>query len=70
MNENTIIVHIIKDSDILLYFGTHRNSESIFEKNIFANYKPNAYKYTESKANSVLKELESVGWKNLSLVQV
>lgn len=70
MNKNTIIAHKIEDSDIVLYFGTHRNSESIFQKNIFANYKPNAYKYSESEANSVLKELESVGWKNLLLVQV
>lgn len=42
-----------------LWFGTHRNDNMDFEKNIFGGWKPNAYLLSKEVASKICKEYDA-----------
>lgn len=39
-----------------LWYGTHRNEDMNFQRNIFASFKPNAYNLSKKEAEEVCKK--------------
>ncbi len=54
---SSFILFRIYGKDLKCWYGTHRNENQEFQKNIFSNYKLNAYRYTKEEAQSLSKEL-------------
>lgn len=70
-NKNTTIPQCVQTSvnirfilfrvygkDLKCWYGTHRNENGNFEKNIFSSYKPNSYKYSLEEAKILSENLE------------
>lgn len=54
---SSFILFRIYGKDLKCWYGTHRNENHEFQKNIFSNYKLNAYRYTKEEAEKLSKEL-------------
>ena len=54
---SSFILFRIYGKDLKCWYGTHRNENQEFQKNIFSNYKLNAYRYTKEEAEILSKEL-------------
>jgi hypothetical protein len=55
---SSFVLFRIYGKDLKCWYGTHRNENQEFQKNIFSNYKLNAYRYTKEEAEKLSKELD------------